>query len=100
VNHTGERLKRATQLWHGYLAATGQRFDLAKFLKDPSLEKQVIAKALAHGDQKLAALAHEWLIGTNHPMVSVSPPRTAQPGEPAAAGSEAAKPARYLKGVR
>ena len=31
LSSTGERLRRATQLWHASLAGTGQRFDLAQF---------------------------------------------------------------------
>ena len=34
------------------------------FLKDPELEKQVIAGALAHGDPKLVTLAQDWLRDT------------------------------------
>ena len=34
INSTGDRLRRANQLWHAYLASTGLRFDLAQFLKD------------------------------------------------------------------
>ena len=56
MNSTGERLRRATQLWHTYLAATGQRFELAQFLKDPAIEKQTLDGALASGDLKLIAL--------------------------------------------
>ena len=37
INGTGERLRRATQLWHAYLASAGVRFDLAQFLKNASL---------------------------------------------------------------
>ena len=36
MNSTAERLRRATALWHAYLTITGQRFELAMFLKDPS----------------------------------------------------------------
>ena len=64
MNSTGDRLRRATQLWHAYLAATGQRFELAQFLKDPALEKQVLDGALASGDAKLIALAQDWLRDT------------------------------------
>ena len=38
LNSTGDRLRRANQLWHAYLSSTGQRFDLAQFLKEPALE--------------------------------------------------------------
>ena len=50
LNSTGDRLRRATQLWHAYLAATGQRFELAQFLRDPAIEKQTLDGALASGD--------------------------------------------------
>ena len=46
------------------LTITGQRFELAMFLKDPALESQVIAGALAHGDPKLVTLAQDWLRDT------------------------------------
>ena len=101
MNSTGERLRRATQLWHAYLAATGQRFELAQFLRDPALEKQTLDVALASGDGKLIALAQDWLRDTGQavPMEAVSRPvTTAQ----AAAGdsAESPKPTRYLRGVR
>jgi len=93
--NTADRLRRATALWHAYLSVTGQRFELAMFLKDPSLEQQVIAGALAHGDPKLATLAQDWLRDTGQavPAVVASP---AAPG----ASADAPKPARYLRGVR
>ena len=53
MTSTADRLRRATALWHAYLTIAGQRFELAMFLRDPELEKQVIAGALAHGDPKL-----------------------------------------------
>ncbi len=68
INSTGERLRRATQLWHAYLACAGVRFDLAQFLKDASLEKQVMDGALASGDAKLIALAQDWLRDTGQPV--------------------------------
>ena len=40
MNSSGERLRRANALWHAYLAITGQRFELASFLRDPEFEKQ------------------------------------------------------------
>ena len=43
MNSTSDRLRRATALWHAYLTIAGTRFELAMFLKDPELEKQVIA---------------------------------------------------------
>jgi len=100
INSTGERLRRATQLWHAYLASAGVRFDLAQFLKDAALEKQVMDGALASGDAKLIALAQEWLRDTGQAV-----PATASRRPPAAKtaasepSSEAAKP-RYLRGVR
>jgi len=102
--NTAERLRRATALWHAYLTITGQRFELAMFLKDPRLEQQVIAGALAHGDSKLAALAQEWLRDTGQAAPAVAPARVVQPatGVAVAPGvaADAPKPARYLRGVR
>jgi hypothetical protein len=100
INGTGERLRRATQLWHAYLASAGVRFDLAQFLKDASLEKQVLDGALASGDAKLIALAQDWLRDTGQPVPATGgraqPPAKTAASEPSA---EAAKP-RYLRGVR
>jgi hypothetical protein len=103
MNSTGDRLRRATQLWHAYLAATGSRFDLAEFLKDDALEKQVLDGALVSGDQKLIALAQDWLRDTGHPVPVVAASRVLPPSKSAATVStpvEAAKPNRYLRGVR
>ena len=103
MNSTGERLRRATQLWHTYLAATGQRFELALFLKDAALEKQVIDGALASGDQKLIGLAQDWLRGTGQAVPTVVASRVVTPvaasAAPAAADASP-KPSRYLRGVR
>ena|SRR5688572_7930803 len=101
MNSTGERLRRATQLWHAYLAATGQRFELAQFLRDPALEKQTLDGALASGDVKLIALAQDWLRDTGQ-AVPVEPVARAVTTSQAAAGdaAEAPKPTRYLRGVR
>jgi hypothetical protein len=100
ISGTGERLRRATQLWHAYLACSGVRFDLAQFLKDAALEKQVIDGALASGDPKMIALAQEWLRDTGQavPGSASRPPnaKTTAATEPA----EAAKAPRYLRGVR
>jgi hypothetical protein len=103
MTSTADRLRRATALWHAYLTITGQRFELAMFLKDPELEKQVIAGALASGDQKLVALAQDWLRDTGQAVPSVVASRVMQPapavpGTPASA--DAPKPGRYLRGVR
>ena len=102
LNSTGERLRRATQLWHGYLAATGRRFELAQFLKDPLLEKQTLEGALASGDPKLISLAQAWLRDTGQPVPAVVAARgvPAAPAGAAAPPAEAAKPSRYLRGVR
>jgi len=102
LNSTGERLRRATQLWHAVLASTGQRFELALFLKDPAVEKHTIDAALASGDQKLIALAQDWLRDTGQavPAVVASRVVAAAPAAPAAVPAEAAKPSRYLRGVR
>ena len=102
LNSTGDRLRRATQLWHATLAATGQRFELALFLKDPVIEKQTLDAALASGDQKLIALAQDWLRDTGQAVPSVVasrvvPPQAVSANPPSA---EAAKPSRYLRGVR
>ena len=98
MNSTADRLRRATALWHAYLATTGERFDLVQFLKDATFEKQTVDSALASGDQKLIGLAHDWLLGTGQ----AAPKGTAVPAgaAPPAVDPEAAKPARYLRGVR
>jgi hypothetical protein len=100
INSTGDRLRRANQLWHAYLSATGQRFELAQFLTDPALEKATLDSALASGDSKLMGLAQDWLRDTGQalPMVAAARgvPAVAAAGGPA----DAAKPARYLRGVR
>jgi len=95
--NSSERLRRANALWHAYLAVTGQRFELASFLRDPEIEKQTVAQALASGDQKLVSLAQDWLRDTGQAVPSVVAARVA-PGQVAPA--EAAKPSRYLRGVR
>src|SRR5215510_12190622 len=101
INSTGERLRRATQLWHASLATSGVRFDLAQFLKDPALEKRVLDGALASGNQKLVALAQDWLRDTGQAVPAVMGARAmaATPAE-SAAPAEAAKSPRYLRGVR
>jgi hypothetical protein len=101
LNSTGDRLRRATQLWHAFLASTGQRFELATFLKDPAIEKQTLDAALASGDQKLIALAQDWLRDTGQAVPAVVASRVVQPSAaPAASAPEAPKPNRYLRGVR
>jgi hypothetical protein len=102
MNSTAERLRRATALWHAYLTIAGQRFELAMFLKDPELEKQVIAGALAHGDPKLLALAQEWLRDTGQAVPVIAAARALQstPSAAPTAPADAPKPARYLRGVR
>jgi hypothetical protein len=99
LNSTGERLRRATQLWHAVLASTGQRFELAMFLKDPAVEKQTLDAVLASGDQKLISLAQDWLRDTGQAVPAVVASRVVPPA-PAAAPAEGAKPSRYLRGVR
>lgn len=98
MNSTSERLRRATALWHAYLSIAGTRFELAQFLQDPELEKQVIAGVMAHGDSRLMTLAQEWLRDTGQVVPAVVAARVM----PAAAASpaESPKPARYLRGVR
>ena len=106
LNSTGERLRRATQLWHATLAATGQRFELAQFLKDPAVEKQALDAALASGDAKLIALAQEWLRDTGQEVPAAVASRAvpnaaaAPASAPAATPADGAKPSRYLRGVR
>jgi hypothetical protein len=101
LNSTGDRLRRATQLWHSFLASTGQRFELATFLKDPAIEKQTLDAALASGDQKLIALAQDWLRDTGQAVPAVVASRVVQPSAAVAASApEAPKPNRYLRGVR
>ncbi len=99
MTSTSDRLRRATALWHAYLAVTGQRFELALFLKDPELEKQTISQALASGDQKLVTLAQDWLRDTGQAMPAVVAARVV-PAAAVVAPAEAAKPSRYLRGVR
>ena|SRR5687768_5867361 len=102
LNSTGDRLRRATQLWHAYLTSTGQRFELAHFLKDPALEKQTLDAALASGDAKLVTLAKEWLRDTGQDVPAVVASRVIPPAAAPVAGTqpEAPKPNRYLRGVR
>ena len=104
MNSTSEKLRRATALWHAYLTITGQRFELALFLKDPELEKQVIAGALAHGDPKLVTLAQDWLRDTGQAVPSVVAsrvmPAVTASAAAAAPPADAPKPNRYLRGVR
>lgn len=102
LNSTGEKLRRATQLWHALLASTGQRFELAQFLKDPAVEQQTLDAALASGDQKLIALAQDWLRDTGQAVPAVVASRVVPPAPaaPTAAPAEGAKPSRYLRGVR
>jgi len=95
--NSSDRLRRANALWHAYLAVTGQRFELASFLRDPEVEKQTVAQALASGDQKLVVLAQDWLRDTGQAVPSVAAARV-MPAQ--AAPAEAAKPSRYLRGVR
>lgn len=97
--NSSERLRRANALWHAYLAVTGQRFELAAFLRDAEIEKQAIAQALASGDQKLVGLAQDWLRDTGQAVPTVG--TRVMPATPAnVAPAEAAKPSRYLRGVR
>lgn len=101
LNSTGDRLRRATQLWHAYLAVTGLRFELAQFLKDPGLEQQVLDGALASGDQKLIALAQDWLRDTGKAVRAVVASHVVAPvATPTAVAEPQAKPSRYLRGVR
>src|SRR5689334_19985883 len=104
LNSTGDRLRRATQLWHAFLASTGQRFELALFLKDPAIEKQTLDAALASGDAKLVTLAQDWLRDTGQAVPTVVASRVGAPApapaSAAAVPSDPAKPSRYLRGVR
>jgi len=95
--NSSERLRRANALWHAYLTVTGQRFELASFLRDTEIEKQAIAQALASGDQKLVALAQDWLRDTGQAVPAVVAARVVAAQ---VAPAEAAKPSRYLRGVR
>jgi hypothetical protein len=97
INSTGDRLRRANQLWHAYLASTGQRFDLAQFLKEQVLEKQILESSLASGDPTLVTLAQDWLRDTGQAVPAVVASRVTPA---AAATAEAPKPSRYLRGVR
>jgi hypothetical protein len=97
INSSAERLRRANALWHAYLTATGQRFELAAFLRDTEAEKQTVALSLASGDQKLVSLAQDWLRDTGQAAPSAAAARVMPaPAVPA----ETAKPSRYLRGVR
>ena len=101
LNSTADRLRRANQLWHSYLASTGLRFDLAQFLKEPALEKQILESSLASGDSKLVTLAQDWLRDTGQAVPAVVASRV-MPSAASTPGNspEAPKPARYLRGVR
>jgi hypothetical protein len=99
LNGTADRLRRATALWHAYLAATEQRFELALFLKDAAIEKQTLETALASGDQKLVTLAQEWLRDTGKAVPAIASGVTAQPKATTDA-EPTTKPSRYLRGVR
>jgi hypothetical protein len=100
LNSTGERLRRANQLWHAYLSATGQRFELAQFLREPAFEKATLESALGSGDATLIGLARDWLRDTGQAAPAVAASRGMQVAPAAGAPVEAAKPARYLRGVR
>jgi hypothetical protein len=99
LNSTGDRLRRANQLWHAYLSSTGLRFDLAQFLREPALEKQILESSLASGDPKLVTLAQDWLRDTGQGVPAVVASRV-MPAAAAAPSGEAPKPNRYLRGVR
>jgi hypothetical protein len=100
LNSTTDRLRRANQLWHAYLASTGLRFDLAQFLKEPALEKQILESSLASGDPKLITLAQDWLRDTGQAVPAVVASRVMAPVAATADAGEAPKPNRYLRGVR
>ncbi len=103
LNSTGDRLRRATQLWHASLAATGQRFELAQFLKDPAFEKRILDGALTSGNSKLVALAQDWLRDTGQAVPAVVASRVIATGVPLAPSTPTDSPAgkqRYLRGVR
>jgi hypothetical protein len=100
LNSTGDRLRRANQLWHAYLSSTGERFDLAQFLKEPALEKQILDSAQASGDAKLAGLAKDWLRDTGQAVPAVVASRVMPAAATAVSPGEAPKPNRYLRGVR
>ena len=100
LNSTGDRLRRANQLWHAYLSSTGQRFDLAQFLKEPALEKQILDGALASGDAKLIGLAQDWLRDTGQAVPAVVASRVMPATAAVSGAAEAPKPNRYLRGVR
>jgi hypothetical protein len=102
MNSTGDRLRRATQLWHAYLAVNGKRFELAQFLKDTALEKQVIGDSLASADPKLVTLAQDWLRDSGQPVPVVVAARVPPATQPAAHATtiEPLKTNRYLRGVR
>jgi hypothetical protein len=100
IKNTGDRLRRATALWHAYLSITGQRFDLSLFLKDAALEKQTLDSALSSGDAKLVSLAQDWLRDTGQAVPQVVASRVMPATSAPAAPAEAAKSPRYLRGVR
>src|SRR5919109_4094887 len=100
LTSTGERLRRATALWHTYLSVTGRRFELAEFLKDPALEKQTLDAALNSGDAKLVTLAQDWLRDTGQDVPAVVASRVLSPAVSAAAAvpvkpAELPRPSRY-----
>jgi hypothetical protein len=96
-----ERLRRASHLWHSFLQVTGERFELAQFVSDASVERRTLEAALASGNQGLIGLAQEWLRDTGQAQLAVPVAASAPVKAPAAnAVAEPAKPSRYLRGVR
>ena len=101
MNSTAERLRRANALWHAYLAIPVSVSNSRRSSGTPELERQTIAGALAtairNWSSARAGLAARHGAGSAAVVAArVTPPAAA----PAAAPAEAAKPSRYLRGVR
>lgn len=98
----GDRVKRASRVWHAFTRTIGVRIDLVRFARDADYEKSCIAQAQGSGNAELAKVIAEWLGGTPAAAASPQPkPGTAPaPAAPAAEPAPEANAARYLRGVR
>ena len=103
LNSTADRLRRANQLWHAYLASTGLRFDLAQFLKEPALEKQILDARWPAATRSSSPWRRTGCVTPGRPCPRWSPrvvPPAAAPADPACADRSASSRPRYLRGVR
>jgi hypothetical protein len=113
ANSEGERVKRASKIWHAFMKARGVRIDLVQFARDATYERRMVDQALDSGVPELVAAAEEWVRGasaapspTPAPANAAAAPRpapSAAPAPPAATAPNHAAPeptSRYLRGVR